>query len=95
MKNRGTKITVTEGMREFSEIINRVFYRSENFTLTKGGREVATIQPIHGQSHSTLKDLKTLLSSLPKLDDSETDSFAKDILEAKTKIPLPENSWDM
>lgn len=95
MKNIETKITVTEGMREFSEIINRVFYRGENFILTKGGREVATIQPISGQSHSTLNNLKTLLNSLPKLSDLEMDSFAKDILEARTKMPLPENSWDM
>ncbi len=95
MKNAETKITVTEGMREFSEIINRVFYRGENFILTKGGREVATLQPLHGQSHSTLKNLQTLMNALPKLDDHEMAAFAKDVLASKTQSLLPENPWDI
>ena len=37
--------SLTEAKSKFSEIINRVFFRKEKFTITKKGKAVAVVAP--------------------------------------------------
>ena len=41
--NLATTITVTELTRNLSDILNRVFYRGEEFMITRKGEPVATL----------------------------------------------------
>ncbi len=40
-----TRVTVTEAVRNFSEILGRVRFKGERFVLVKGGKPVAELGP--------------------------------------------------
>ncbi len=40
-----TVLSVTEAARNFSDVINRVYYQEQSFTLTRNGTVVAKIEP--------------------------------------------------
>ena len=82
-------ISATEAARRFSDIVNRVVYRREEFVIERGGQPVCRIVPA-GPPRSTLADLAELLSAIPK-----ADSAFWDEVEALTKnqSDVPESSW--
>ena len=69
------KISATEAARNLSDILNRVRYRGERFTVIRGGEEVAEIVPAKRSAGVTLLDLRRALASLPAPDDD----FAADL----------------
>ena len=75
-----TQATITEVSRHFSDFINRVSYRGENFTLMKGKKPVAELRPI--PRGRTLADLEKLFSELPSLDD-DSEAFSSDLEEIR------------
>ena len=76
-----TTVTVTEVVRNFSEYINRIAYRHENFILVKGKKPVAELKPL--PLGRTLADLPEMLASLPSLTRDEAEAFSADILHAR------------
>ncbi len=89
-------IKATDAVRDFSEILNSVKYRGESYTIIRGGKPAAALVPIEtGIRPKTLKDLRTVLGSLPRLG-KEAISFLDDIEEAVHMQPLlPEKStWE-
>lgn len=99
MNNTENKISVTEAVRQFSDLINRVYYRGESVILTKGNKAVASIQPIQSEQNKqkkiTVRELAEIFKSLPHLDPDDVDLFEKDIEEGKKMLlPPPENPWD-
>lgn len=91
---RAGSLTVTEAVRNFSEYINRVFYRHESFILYKGKNAVAELKPI--PAGRRLGDLPGILESLPRLSADEADAFLSDIDEAREaidKVPVG-NPWE-
>lgn len=84
------KISATEAVRRFSEILNNIKYRGESYTIVRRGKRVASIYPIEVPlKERSLGELKTLLKNIPKLSD-ETESFERDlreILEHQPGIP--------
>jgi prevent-host-death family protein len=82
-------ISATEAARNFSDIVNRVVYRREEFVIERGGEPVCRIVPA-GPPRCTLGDLSKLLSAIPK-----PDSAFWDQVEAITKNQgvVPESSW--
>jgi antitoxin (DNA-binding transcriptional repressor) of toxin-antitoxin stability system len=71
-------LAATEAVRNFSEILNTVYYRGEHYTIIRGGKAVAEIGPVTPTVHRRLGDLRTLLNSLPDLGE-EAENFAKDL----------------
>ncbi len=63
-----SRISATEAVRNFSEIMNRVRYRGESFVVERGGKAICEIVPAR-PPRFTGKDLMNLLRSLPKPDD--------------------------
>jgi len=94
MKNTKDKITVTKAVRDFADIVNRVHYRGEKLTLTKGKKAVAQIIPIAQTSDFSGKDLKILFDSLPRLTPKESLDFENDLKDSKSKLLTEENPWD-
>jgi len=80
------QMSVTEAVRDFAELINRVYYRRESYMLTKGGKSVACLSPAVGGSDSTLKDLRLLINRQPILTFQEKRSFQKDVLSGKKML---------
>ena len=82
-------ISATEAARRFSDILNRVVYRREEFVIERGGEPVCRIIPA-GPPRCTLADLAKLLSAIPKPDPGFWDE-----VEALTKnqMGVPESSW--
>lgn len=90
-------ITATEAVRKFSEILNSIKYTGNDYTIIRGGKPVATIQPAAETRAKglALGDLAELVKSLPALGD-EAERFKKDIGEAHKHQPhIPEkNKWE-
>ncbi len=89
------RLTVTEAVRNFSEILGRVRFKGERFVLLKGGRPVAELGPTDAASPVRLKELPAILESLPHLDPEDADLFARDLESARIAIgPMPAAPWE-
>ena len=89
------KVSATEAVRKFSEILNSIKYRGNHFIILRGGKPVASICPVDMSiKEKTLGELKELLKKLPRLGD-ETGKFESDLKEIiKHQPSMPEkNQW--
>lgn len=81
------KISATEAVRKFSEILSHVYYQGDSYTVVRGGKSVASIapviQPIKGQN---LGELISLLAVIPKLG-AEAETLESDIRAARENQP--------
>ena len=88
-------ITVTDAVRNFSELLNNIRYRGERYTILKRGKPAATIGPAAGSvKERKLSDLKDIMRNLPRLED-DGDVFEKDIAQTiALQPPIGEgNPW--
>ena len=82
------KVTATEAARNLSDLLNRVRYRGERFTVVRGGEEVAAIVPAAGPS-VTLGELRQALSGILAPDAD----FGPDLERIRTEQPPADPSW--
>lgn len=75
------KITVTHLARNLADIVNRVAYRGERFTVLRGNRPVVELAP--PPRGRRLGDLPALLADLPGLGPDEAERMGRDIDEAR------------
>jgi len=85
-----SRISATEAARSFSDLINRVFYRGEEFVIERGGQQVCRIVPAQ-PAKFTVRDLVELLKTIPKPDQEYWD-ILEDI--NRNQPPLPEPPWE-
>jgi prevent-host-death family protein len=83
------KVSATEAARNLSDLLNRVRYRGERFTVVRGGEDVAEIVPAKRIAGVTLRELRSALASLPPPDDE----FANDLERIRAEQPPAEPSW--
>ncbi|MDR7544705.1 MAG: type II toxin-antitoxin system Phd/YefM family antitoxin [Armatimonadota bacterium] len=89
-----TKLSVTEAVRNFSEVIGRVRFKGERFVLLKGGKPVAELRPADTAALVRLSELPALLESLPHLDPGDADRFADDLETARSAAgTTPKPLW--
>ncbi|MFH1954286.1 MAG: hypothetical protein ABIL06_22050 [Pseudomonadota bacterium] len=82
------RITATQAVRDFSEVLNTIKFKSVHYIIERGGKPVASMKPIDDKKDSvTLGDLKALLKKLPRLDE-ECDAFASDLENIMKDQPL-------
>lgn len=92
-------IRATKAVRKFSELLNLIKFRGDEFTITRGGEPIAHMGPSKVSwigkpipAEITLGDLKMLLQKIPRLDE-ESFAFEKDLKEIiKHQPSLPEAS---
>lgn len=84
-----SRVTATEAARRLSDLLNRVRYRGERFTIVRGGEEVAAIVPADRRPPVTLGELRRSLASLPPPDES----FVRDLEQIRAEQPPAESSW--
>jgi antitoxin (DNA-binding transcriptional repressor) of toxin-antitoxin stability system len=85
-----SRISATEAARNFSDLVNRVLYRSEQFVIERGGQPVCRIVPA-GTPKFTVSDMVELLKTIPK-----PDAEYWDVLENinRSQPPMPKSPWD-
>jgi antitoxin (DNA-binding transcriptional repressor) of toxin-antitoxin stability system len=85
------KISATEAVRKFSEILSHVHYKGDSYTVIRGGKSVASILPVtEPLKAKNLGELKSLLVAIPKLG-AEAGAFESDIKAVRQNQPvLPE-----
>jgi antitoxin (DNA-binding transcriptional repressor) of toxin-antitoxin stability system len=83
------KISATEAVRKFSEMLSSIKYQGERYTILRGGKPVASIYPVAEPSTGkTLAELRKALPSIPKLAE-EAAAFEADIRAARDSQPMP------
>lgn len=87
-------MTVTEAVRHFSELIERVRFYDERFVLTKGGKPVAELRPVSPSTRVYVTDLPAILAELPHLESKEAARFADDLAASRRILSLPRDQWD-
>ena len=85
-----SNISATEAARTFSDLVNRVLYRGEEFVVERGGQPVCRVVPARPPKF-TLRDLVRLLKTIPK-----PDAGYWDVLEDvnRNQPPLREAPWE-
>jgi prevent-host-death family protein len=85
------KVSATEIARNFSDVVNRVRYRGEEFLIEKGGETVARLVPVEApQPLGTVRDVVRLVEKLG------SDPAFADELEAiinHDNQPIPGDPW--
>ena len=85
------QITITHLARNLAEIVNRVVYRGERFTVLRGDRPVVElVPPPRGRR---LGDLPGILDRIPRLAPEEASRFADDVRASRALLRPPEDSW--
>lgn len=91
-----TRISATDVVRNFSELLNNIKYRGDRYTIMRGGKPAASLVPVEGNVKGIrLSDLRDIVSTLPHIDDSDT-TFEADVMAAAKSQPyMPEpQSWE-
>jgi prevent-host-death family protein len=86
-------ISVTDAVRNFSDLINRAYYRRESVTLVRNGIAVARLTP---PTPTTLSahELAERWPTLPHLDPDEAEAFADELAEARRALPSASDRWE-
>lgn len=82
-------LSATQAVRQFSDLLNRVRYRGEEFVIERGGEPVCEIVPARPTTR-TVADLVHALRSIPKPDDEYWDTL-EDLTQ--NQQPLPPSPW--
>jgi prevent-host-death family protein len=70
-----TTITATELSKNLSDVLNRVRYRGERFTVARNGEPLAVLGPVDVPSRITLRELAAQMGDIPLPDAN----FADDV----------------
>lgn len=84
------RVSATDAVRTFSDLLNRIRYRGEEFVVERGGEAVCRMAPATAAVRLTLRELAALLGQAPRPDDR----FAADVGRAvKAQGRLPRSPW--
>jgi prevent-host-death family protein len=89
-------LTVTEAVRNFSDVINRIRYAGETITLTKGNKPVARIVP--AKRMSTGADLLAWATdpNRPRITPEDAEAIGRNIDEFRKHMNVPPvNKWNL
>lgn len=87
------RISVTQAARQFSDLMNRVFYQGTIVELKRGNRVIARISPVSPESPLKVKHLNNFFHDLPSLGKDSKD-FTEDLANIRKQIPMERNQWD-
>jgi antitoxin (DNA-binding transcriptional repressor) of toxin-antitoxin stability system len=86
------RLSVTQAVRQFSDLMNRVFYQGSIVELERGNKVIARICPAAQASPLQVKDLSGFFQELPSLGE-DTERFSKDLAEVRKQVPPERNPW--
>ena len=83
-----THVSATEAVRSFSDLLNRIRYRGEEFVVERAGEPVCRMTPAAPAKRLSLRDLASLLREIPKPDAG----YASDVRRAARSQGRPQRS---
>jgi len=83
-------ISATQAVRQFSDLLNRVRYRGEEFIIERGGEPICILSPLK-PSTCTGAELVAILRSLPKPDPGFWDAVEE---ATRQYAEMPESPWE-
>jgi antitoxin (DNA-binding transcriptional repressor) of toxin-antitoxin stability system len=84
------RVSATEAVRSFSDLLNRIRYRGEEFVVERGGEPVCRMTPATLPRRLTLRELASLLREIPRTDSG----YASDVRRAvRSQGRLPRSPW--
>ncbi len=86
------RLSVTQAVRQFSDLMNRVFYQGSIVELERGNKVIARICPAAQASPLQVKDLSRFFQALPSLGE-DAERFSKDLAEVRKQVPTERNPW--
>lgn len=85
-----TRVSATEAVRTFSDLLNRIRYRGEEFVVERAGEPVCRMTPATPLRRLTLRELASLLREIPNTDTG----YASDVRRAvRSQGRLPRSPW--
>ncbi len=87
------RINVTQAARNFSDLLNRVYYQGVSVELERNNKVIARIVPVKPAGTLQAKDLNAFFASLPKLGD-DAEAFAEDVLRVRRELPPERSPWE-
>lgn len=85
-----SRVSATEAARGFSELLNRIHYRGEEFVVERGGEAICRMTPATSPRRLTLSELASLVRELPLPDRA----YAADVRRAvKRQGRMPGAPW--
>ena len=85
-----THVSATEAVRTFSDLLNRIRYRGEEFVIERAGEAVCRMTPSASRQRLSLRELAGLLRELPE----PGADFASDVKRAAgNQSRLPRSPW--
>jgi len=85
-----TRISATKAARTFSDVLNRIRYRGEEFVVERGGEPVCRMTPATAPARLTLGELARVLREIPGADAG----YAADVRRAvRSQARLPRSPW--
>jgi len=82
-----SRITITHLARNLADIVNRVAYRGERFTVVRGRHPVVDLVPV--PRGRRLEELPAVLASLPRLGDGDAERMAHELESARRVLQTP------
>ncbi len=86
-----THVSATQAVKTFSDLLNRIRYRGEEFVVERGGEAVCRMTPAGPPKRLTLGDLASLLRELPKPDAGFASAVRR---AARRQGRLPRSPWE-
>lgn len=87
------RMSVTQAVRQFSDVLNRVFYQKTVIELERGSKVIARISPVVSDSPVKVKDLNEFFAGLPALG-TDAKAFANELADIRKELPAERNRWD-
>jgi len=85
-----TRVSATEAVRTFSDLLNRIRYRGEEFVVERAGEAVCRMTPVAPPRRLTLRELASLLREIPSTDPD----YASDVRRAvRNQGRVPRSPW--
>jgi antitoxin (DNA-binding transcriptional repressor) of toxin-antitoxin stability system len=85
-----SRVSATDAARSFSELLNRIRYRGEEFVVERGGEAVCRMSPATPPRRLSLRELAALLRELPPPDAG----YPADVRRAAARQGrLPKSPW--
>ena len=91
--NKIRRVSVTEGARNFADIVNRAFYRGETTILMRNGIAVAHIAPA-APIGLLAHEVRRRLSLRRRMSPENAEAFARDVEEARRSLPPLRDPWE-
>lgn len=86
-----SSVSATEAARTFSDLLNRIRYRGEEFVVERNGEAVCRMVPAAPTMRLTLAELISLLQALPKPDAAFASAVRR---AARAPRRLPRSPWE-